>query len=149
MAAKATLYGTDVLKLILNGTAFATAQLARDSGTPVTNLYLSLHTSSPGAAGDQTTNEVTVGAYGQYARQAVARTSAGFTVGTASATLTSAISWTVMSTGTGNVTATYFGVGTASSGAGYLLYFGPITPNILINNGVIPQLTTGTTITET
>lgn len=41
------------------------------------NLYVSLHTADPGAGGDQTTNEA---AYTSYARVAVARTVAGWTV---------------------------------------------------------------------
>ena len=41
------------------------------------SFYLSLHTADPGETGDQTTSETT---YGSYARQAVARSSAGFTV---------------------------------------------------------------------
>jgi hypothetical protein len=41
------------------------------------SLYVSLHTADPGVAGDQTTNEV---AYTSYARVAVARSEAGWTV---------------------------------------------------------------------
>jgi hypothetical protein len=39
--------------------------------------------------------------------------------------------------------------GTAASGTGKLLYFGTITPNIVVGNGVTPQLTTASVITET
>lgn len=147
MPAKSTLFDTDLLKLFFNQTDFATKSLAAHVGTSITNLYLSLHTSSPGVGGDQTTNEVSTAAYGQYARVAVARTSGGFTVSGASVTLFAPASWTAMSTGTG-ATITHFGVGTDLSGAGYLMYFGTVTPNIVLVNGVTPQLTTGTTITE-
>ncbi len=41
------------------------------------SLYVSLHTGDPGEAGDQTTNEC---AYTSYARVAVARSGAGWTV---------------------------------------------------------------------
>ena len=98
-----------------------------------------------------TTNEVTTTQYGAYTRVAVNRSSAVWTVTGATATLTAAVSFpTTTTTGTG-VTATYFSIGALTSGAGTILYTGPITPNIVIpatTAGVIPQLTTSTTITE-
>src|SRR6202000_2694192 len=98
-------------------------------------------TASPGAGGSQTTSEA---AYTGYARVAVARTSSGFTVSGANVTLTSQVNFPA-ATG-GSETETYFSVGTASSGAGEVLYFGPITPSIIVSNGVTPQLTTATSI---
>src|SRR4051794_4223758 len=84
MAAKVTSSGeicNNLLKLIFNATAWG--NVADNAGTsPLTNLYVSLHTSSPGATGNQTTNEVSTGAYTNYARVAVARTSGGWTVTT-------------------------------------------------------------------
>ena len=65
-----------LVELIFNATAIA--NIADNAATsPFTNLYVSLHTSSPGAGGSQTTNEA---AYTSYARVAVARTSGGWTV---------------------------------------------------------------------
>ena len=112
------------------------------------SLFLALHTADPGEAGDQTTNEVTTAAYGQYARQAVARSAAGFTVSGNQVTLTAAANWPQMTSGAGGAVATHFSIGVAVSGASKIHYRGPITPTITINNGVTPQLTTGTTITE-
>lgn len=107
------------------------------------SLYFSLHTSDPGEAGDQTTNET---AYGSYARQAVARSSAGFTV-TANAAATDAnIDFASASSGTATIT--HFGIGTASSGAGVLLYKGAVSPTISVATGVIPRLNAGTVVTE-
>jgi hypothetical protein len=57
------------------------------------------------------------------------------------------IDFTVSSGGTGG-TVTHFGVGTASSSTGKLLYKGTVTPNIVVSSGVIPRLTTATAITE-
>ena len=48
----------------------------------------------------------------------------------------------------GTETATYAGVGTASSGTGKLLYSGALSPTISISTGVTPKLTTSSTITE-
>ena len=143
MAAKTTAYDTAILALLLNATPIANVA-DNAASSPLTNLYLSLHTASPGVSGNQTTNEA---AYTSYTREAIARSSAGFTVAAGVATLTSAVNFP-SATG-GSETETYLGVGSASSGAGTLYYFGPISPTITVTTGVIPQITTGTTITET
>jgi hypothetical protein len=143
MAAKTTAYCTSILALLLNATAVANVA-DNAASSPLTQIYLSLHTSSPGVSGNQTTNEA---AYTSYARTAIARSSAGFTCAAGVATLTSAVNFPT-ATG-GSETETYAGVGSASSGAGVLYYFGPLSPTIAVSNGVTPQLTTGTTITET
>lgn len=73
---KGNTFENDLLKLIFNATAIA--NIADNAATsPLTNLYVSLHTADPGEAGDQTTNEA---AYTSYARVAVARTSGGWTI---------------------------------------------------------------------
>jgi hypothetical protein len=143
---KTTAYANGLLLAIFNGdfSNAAVSGLMANSGSPLTVLHLSLHASDPTAAGSQTANEVS---YSAYARISVARTSAGFTVSGNSVTLTSTVNFPKC-TG-GSATAAYFGVGTDPSGAGHLLYAGPITPNISISNQVTPELTSGTTITET
>lgn len=139
---KSNTFENDMLKLFFNATAIA--DLAEnDTSSPATNLYVSLHSSDPGEAGSQTTNEV---AYTSYARVAVARTSGGWTVTTNSVSPAAAITFPACTGGT--ATATHFGVGVASSGAGYLLYSGTVTPNISISSGVTPELTTASAITE-
>jgi hypothetical protein len=141
MAAKSSTFDNQLLALIFNGTSIS--GLAQNASSPDTNLYLALHTASPGAGGSQTSSEA---AYTGYARVAVARTSSGFTVSGANVTLTAQVNFPA-ATG-GSETETFFSVGTASSGAGEILYFGPISPTIIVSNGVTPQLTTGTTISE-
>jgi len=137
-----------LLLLLFNNTNFANVGDATGlrGSTTAGSLYLSLHTADPGEAGTQATSEIT---YTSYARKAVARASGagGFTVSGSSCTLTDALTSFVAGTG-GSGTATYFGVGTASSGAGVLLYSGTVTPNIVCGNGVTPQLTSSTAITE-
>lgn len=108
------------------------------------SLYLSLHTADPGEAGTQATSEI---AYTDYARQAVARSSAGFTVSGNAVTLTGNVDFPEMTGGTGG-TVTHFAVGVAVSGAGKILYRGTATPNILIQTGTIPRLKSTTNITE-
>src|SRR5690554_6723079 len=139
---KGNTFENDLLKLIFNATAIA--NIADNAATsPLTNLYVSLHTDDPGEAGDQTTNEC---AYTSYARVAVARSGAGWTVTNNSVSPAAEISFPAATGGT--ETATHWGVGTASSGAGKLLYSGTVSPNISISSGVTPKLTTSTTVTE-
>lgn len=107
------------------------------------SLYVSGHTADPGEAGDQTTNEI---AYTSYGRVAVARSGAGWTVTANSVSPAAAITFPAGTGGSG--TMSHFGVGTSSTGAGKLLYKGTVTPNIVCGNGVTPQLTTATAITE-
>lgn len=128
---------TDLLELIFNATAWP--DLAEnDSTTPATNLYVSLHTADPGEAGTQATSEAT---YTSYARVAVARTAGGWTVASGAVTNAAAI---VFPEATGGAnTITHFGVGTASSGAGYLLYSGALTASLAVSNGIEPQFAAG------
>src|SRR5574343_967927 len=76
MGSKGNTFENDFLKLIFQATAIANIA-DNASSSPLTNLYLSLHTSDPGEAGSQTTNET---AYTGYARVAVARSGSGWTV---------------------------------------------------------------------
>ena len=142
MAGKTTAYGGNILKLIFQATAIA--NIADNAATsPLTNLYIALHTADPGVSGTQTTSEV---AYTGYARVAVLRSSSGFTVTNNSVSPAANISFPACTGGT--ATATYFSIGTASSGTGSVLYTGAISPSISIASGVTPQLTTSSTITE-
>src|SRR5689334_19308326 len=137
-------FANDIAKLILQ--AVAIANIADNaSGSPLTNLYISLHTADPGAGGSQTTSEV---AYTSYARVAVARdTSPGFNISGNVASPAADIVFPA-STGGADVTATHVMIGTATSGAGKQLMRGTITPNITITNGGdAPTITTDMQIT--
>jgi len=139
---KGDTFENDLLRLIFNGTAIA--NIADNAATsPLTNLFVSLHTADPGEAGSQTTNET---AYTSYARVSVARTTGGWTVTANSVSPVANIAFPSCTGGTATIT--HFGVGTASSGAGKLLYKGTVTPNISVSTGVTPTLTTASTITE-
>ncbi len=137
---------TDLLKLLFNNTTWAgvgdTTGIVGSGAAG--SLFISLHTSDPGEAGDQTTNEIS---YTGYARVAVARTSGGWTISGNSVSPASTVSFGQMTAGAGG-TVTHWGVGKSSSGAGELLYSGTVSPNISVANGVTPQLTTSTAITE-
>lgn len=134
-----------VLLLVFNNTNFAAVGDAtglRGSST-AGSLYVSLHTADPGEAGSQTTNETT---YTSYARVAVARSGAGWTVTGNSVSPAATISFPACTGGTATIT--HVGIGTDSSGAGVLLYKGALTPNIAVSSGVTPQVTTASTVTE-
>jgi len=142
MAAKGSTFDNDLLKLIFNATSIANIAIDATS-SPLTNLYVALHTASPLAGGSQTTSEA---AYSGYARVAVARTSGGWTVTSNSVSPAANIAFPAAASGT--ETLTHFSVGTVSSGAGKILYFGAISPSISVTTGVAPLLTTATAITE-
>lgn len=139
---KGNTFINDLLKLIFNATAIAN-MADNAASAPLTNLYVSLHTADPGASGNQTTNET---AYTSYARVAVARTSGGWTVSGQQVVPAATISFPQCTGGTATIT--HFGIGTASSSTGKLLYAGPVSPNISVSSGVTPQLTTSSTVTE-
>lgn len=143
MAAKTTTFNGELLALILNGTAIA--DLAQDDGSaPCTVLTVALHTTSPGVGGDQSTNEI---AYTGYARQDTDRATGagGWTVSGSAASPGSNIDFPIMTGGAGG-TVTHFSIGTGA--ANKMLYFGTVTPNLVVANGVIPRLTTATAVTE-
>lgn len=102
-------------------------------------FYISLHTADPGEAGTQSTSEGTI--YTSYARVAVARSGAGWTrVG--STVSNAALVQFPACTGS-SCTATHFGIGTDSSGAGHLIASGALTSSLAISNGIQPQFAAG------
>lgn len=103
------------------------------------NLYLSLHTAEPAEGGDQSSNEA---AYTNYARVAVVRSSSGWTVAANQVSNAAAINFPAC--GLTGATITHFGIGTDVSGAGKLLYKGPLGTVI---QGPFTALATGELIT--
>jgi hypothetical protein len=131
-----------LLLLLFNGTTIA--NLADNAASsPLTNLYVSLHTADPGETGTAVTNETS---YTSYARVAVARTSGGWTVTNNSVSPVANVDFPACTGGTATIT--HFGIVSTSSGAGTLYYKGTVTPNISVSSGVTPRLTTASTITE-
>ena len=117
---KSSAFANQFLKLLYN--AVAISGIADNTATsPLTSIYASLHTADPGAAGTQATNEV---AYAGYARIAIARTAAGFTVTGNTAALAAMISFAQVQAAAGN--ALFFGFGAALTGAGELFRSGPL-----------------------
>lgn len=142
---KSNAFETAFLSLIFENANIANVGDATGvrGSTTAGSLYFSLHTADPGEAGDQSTNEV---AYTSYARVAKARSSTDWTVTGNAVAVDAAITFPAGTGGTG--TATHWGLGTAASGAGVLLYKGSISPSIVCGNGVTPTLNAGTVVTE-
>jgi len=134
---KGNTFENDLLLLIFNGTGIANIA-DNAASSPLTNLYVSLHSSDPGEAGNQTTNEV---AYTSYARVAVARSGSGWTV-TGNAVTNAALIQFPQCTGS-SVTATHFAIGTAASSTGKILYKGALSASLAICSGIQPQFGAG------
>lgn len=142
---KSTLTCNSILALIFNATAWA--DIAQNDGSgPLTDLYLSLHTATPGVGDNQTTNET---AYTNYVRIAVERTTSGWDVPASGATANAALAQFAQCGVTG-ATITHVAIGTASSGAGTVLYAGALSSSLAVANGIQPQFAAGAlTVTET
>jgi hypothetical protein len=137
---KGNTWETELLQLVFNNTDAALigdATGLRGSST-AGSLYVSLHTGDPGEAGNQTTNEC---AYTSYARVAVARSGAGWTV-SGNAVTNAALVQFPQCTG-GSETASHFAIGTASTSTGKILYKGALSASLAISSGIQPQFGAG------
>jgi hypothetical protein len=139
---KPTAMSQALLELLFNATALP--DLAQNDGSsPATTLTVALHTASPGAGGNQATNEI---AYTGYARVAVNRNSGGWVVTSNSVSPAADITFGTMTAGAGG-TVTHFSIGTGVGDT--MICYGTVTPNISVVNTVTPKLTTATAHVET
>jgi hypothetical protein len=102
------------------------------------SFYISLHSADPGEAGTQSTNEIS---YTGYARVAVARAGGGWTRTVSTIANTALVQFGQCTANT--ATATHFGIGTDSTGAGNLLLKGALNASLSISNGIQPQFAAG------
>lgn len=135
---KSTSAANAILALIFNAVGWD-GIADNDATTPLTNLYVSLHTADPGVGGAQTTNET---AYTNYARIAIVRTTSGWSVPASGATANAALAQFAQCGATG-ATITHVAIGTAASGAGLVLYAGPLSSSLAVANGIQPQFAAG------
>ena len=129
-----------VLLLFFNNTDFANVGDAGglQNSAAAGSLYVSLHTSDPGEAGDQTTNETS---YTNYVRVAVARSGAGWTV--SNNNVTNAAEVAFAECGVTGATITHFGIGTDSAGAGTLLFSAALDAQLVVSAGITPSFAAG------
>lgn len=100
------------------------------------SVYISLHTASPGEGGSQTTSE---SAYTNYARQTVARSTAGWTVASGVCDNDAAI--TFPQCGATGSTVTDFAIGSNVSTAGDLYVTG--ASSLAVAQNITPQFAIG------
>ena len=103
------------------------------------SFYISLHTADPGEAGSQTTSET---AYTGYARVAVARSGAGWTVSGGNASNAALVTFAACTASPG-AAITYFGIGSDASGAGNLFFRGALSASYQPAVGNAPQFPIG------
>jgi hypothetical protein len=133
----------NVLLLLFNNTNWANVGDATGlRGSSVAgSFYVSVHTADPGETGTQTTSEAS---YTGYARAAVARSGAGWTVsGTAP---TQAANAAAVSTGActaGSETLTHFVVGRDAAAAGEAIFIGALTSSLAVSSGITPSFAIG------
>lgn len=138
MAGATALFEDDLLDLLFTNVDcpnVGDAAGLQNSAAPG-NWHISLHTGN--AISDtstlQTDNEA---AYTGYAREAVVRSVAGWTVAAGVATNDAAITFTISTSGP--ETETDVGLGFAASGAGVLQIYSTLDADLIVNNGVTPE----------
>jgi len=139
---KGTTFDNDLLKGIFQATNIA--NLLDNAASPITSLFVALHTADP-SAGNQNTSEV---AYTGYNRAGVSRNAAGWTVTAANVVNAGAITFPACAGGSS--TAAFVSVGKNNTGvAGEIYYSGALTANLSISNGITPSFAANNlTVTE-
>lgn len=103
------------------------------------SFHTSLMTALPAeTVSDQTTNEAT---YTPYARVAVARSLAGWTVAAGVADNDAAITYPQATSGSDTIT--HFGLGFAAAGAGFLNMVGALASALAVSTGITPEFAAG------
>lgn len=134
---KSNTFETDLLELIFNNTALANIGNAGglQPSSAAGSLYVALFTAAPS---DSSAGTETV--YTNYARVAVARSSAGWTVASGAVSNTAAV--TFPQCGATGATIVAFAIMTASTG-GDMLYWGDLTSSLAVSNGITPEFAIG------
>jgi hypothetical protein len=133
-------FETALLTLYFNNTDHANVGDAAGIQNSATagSFYISLHTGDPGEAGSQTTSEAT---YTSYARVAVERSGAGWTVSGGNVSNAAAVTFPAATGGTNTIT--HFGIGSDSSGAGNLFLKGELSASLAVSTGITPAFAIG------
>ncbi|NIS77759.1 MAG: hypothetical protein GTO00_09135 [Deltaproteobacteria bacterium] len=133
-------FETKILQLVFENTDFTGIGDAGGLRGSVTagNFRISLHTATLTDTSTQSTSETT---YTSYARQSVARSTAGWTTTGDTCDNDAAITFPEGTGGSGTVTD--FGVGDALTGAGVLHFYGALTSSLVVGSGVQPEFAAG------
>ncbi len=143
---KSNTFENDLLQLIFNNVDIADIGDASglQNSAAAGSLYVALHTSDPGEAGNATTNETS---YTNYARVAVARSAGGWTV--AGNTVTNTAQITFPQCGATGATITHASITTAVSGASKILYKGALSSSLAVALNITPFFGAGSGISVT
>ena len=139
MSSKSNELENDLLQLLFNNVIPGSSVLTNigsgiQASSTAGSLHVSLHTADVGETGSQTTSEMTIQ---NYARIAVARSTAGWTVSTNNASNAAQIRFPASGTfGATNAPqdARFFAIGTAATGAGHILYTGHLGDDVNVFN---------------
>lgn len=133
-------FETALLTLYFNNTDHANVGDAGgiQNSAAAGSFHVSLHTADPGEAGAQNTTEAT---YTGYARVAVARSAAGWTISGANVSNAAAITFGICTAGSDTIT--HFGIGSDSTGAGNLFFKGALAASRSISAGITPSFAIG------
>lgn len=137
---KSNTFENDWLLLVFNNTNIANlgdATGLRGSST-AGSLYVALHTGDPGEAGTATTSEAT---YTSYARVAVARSGAGWTVSGNAVSNAAAITFPACTGGSNTIT--HWSITDTSSGGSDVMYKGSFSASLAVSSGITPNIPTG------
>ena len=131
---------TALLNLLFNNTDWANVGDAAGLQNSATagSFYIALHSADPTDTGNQSTSEVS---YTGYARVAVARSAAGFTVSGNQVSNAAIVQFGECTAG--SASAAYFSVGLESAGATAILYSGQLSATRAISSGITPLFNIG------
>jgi hypothetical protein len=138
---KSNTFENELLLLIFNNSDIANIGDASGLQNSATagSLYVALHTADPGEAGTASTSEA---AYTGYARVAVARSGAGWTVTSNNVTNAADIVFGTASGGTPE-TLTHWSICKESAGSSVILYKGSLSSSLVVNNNIAPRIIAG------
>lgn len=133
-------FETALLTLYFNNTDHANVGDAAGIQNSATagSFYISLHTDDPGETGTQTTSEAT---YTSYARVAVARSGAGWTISGANVSNAAAVNFPAATGGANTIT--HFGIGSDLTTAGNLFFKGALSASLAVSSGITPSFAIG------
>lgn len=142
--AKSTASSNSILALMYNATAWSNVA-DNAASSPLTNIYVALHTATVSAGGNQSEDET---AYTNYARIAVARTTSGWAAPSGGAT-SNVAAVEFAQCGASGATITDVSTGVGSSGSTAYWHTGALSASIAVSNQIQPRFAAGAlTITE-
>ena len=130
---------SDLLKLLFQNVSWANVGNAGGllQSSVAGSFYIELST---GALSGSSTQSTTEAAYTNYSRQAVARSSGGWTVtGSAPTTAENAGAITFPTCGVTGETEVAASIGRDSSSTGEVIFWGALTSNLAVSNGITPS----------